>query len=91
MEQVTISSVAQDKSKQWTYEAKRKHFREHANINLPPQYRSKYEELTLKHFKIVNIGKNDLGRVKDFFHKIHIIDNEPVCRKQFKIPDWQIG
>jgi hypothetical protein len=30
---------------------------------------------------------NDLGRVKNFLHKIHIKDNEPVYRKQFKIPD----
>jgi hypothetical protein len=45
------------------------------------------EALIMKHFKIVSIGKNDLGRVKDFFHKIHMKDNKLVYRKQFKIPD----
>ncbi len=35
----------------------------------------------------MNIGKNDWGRVKDFFHKIHIKDNEPIYMKQFEIPD----
>ncbi len=57
------------------------------NINVPEQYRSQYEDMILKHFKVVTIGKNNLGRVKDFFHKIHLKDHEPVYRKQFKIPD----
>jgi hypothetical protein len=43
----------------------------------------------MKHLGIVSIRKNDLGRVKNFFHKIHMKYNEPVYRKQFKIPDAQ--
>ena len=41
----------------------------------------------MKHFDAISIDKNDLGRVKDFFHKIYMKENEPVYRKQFKIPD----
>jgi hypothetical protein len=43
--------------------------------------------MLLKHFSILSIDKSDLGRVKNFFHKIHLKDNEPIYRKQFKIPD----
>jgi hypothetical protein len=43
--------------------------------------------LPLKHFSIVSIDKSYLGRVRNFFYKIHLKDNEPVFRKQFKIPD----
>jgi hypothetical protein len=63
------------------------HIKEHANINVPSSYLSKYRSLLLKHFSIVSIDKLDLGRVNHFFHKIHLKDNEPVYRKQFKIPD----
>ncbi len=60
------------------------HIMEHADINIPTSYISKYINLLLKHFSIVSIDKSDLGRVKHFFHKIHLKDNEPVYRKQFK-------
>jgi hypothetical protein len=63
------------------------HIKEQANINMPSSYLPKYRDLLLKHFSIVSIYKSDLGRVRIFFHKIHFKDNEPVYRKQFKIPD----
>jgi hypothetical protein len=63
------------------------HIKEHANINIPSSHMSKYQNLLLKHFSIVSINKSDLGRVRNFFHKIHLKDNEPVYRKQFKILD----
>ncbi len=87
LKDVTINSVQQEKSKLWTEEAKMEHIDEHANINVPSSYTSKYKKLLLKHFKIISIDKTDLGRVRNFFHKIHLKDNEPVYRKQFKIPD----
>jgi hypothetical protein len=43
--------------------------------------------MILKYFEIISINKSDLGRVKDFFHKIHVKDNEADYRKQLKIPD----
>ncbi len=87
LKDVTINSVQQEKSKLWTEEAKMEHIIAHANINVPGSYMSRYQNLLLKHFNIVSIDKSDLGRVKNFFHKIHLKDNEPVYRKQFKIPD----
>jgi hypothetical protein len=87
MQQVTISTIAQDKSMRWTQEAKLDNIKENAHINVPDQYKLPFTDLILKHFKVVSIGKTDLGRAKDFFHKIHLKDNEPVNRKQFKIPD----
>jgi hypothetical protein len=65
--------------------AKREHINENANINVPQPYKAKYEDLILRHSKIASTGKNDLGRVKDFLHKIHMMGNKLVYRKQFKI------
>jgi hypothetical protein len=87
LKDVTINSIQQEKAKLWTDEAKMDHIKEHANINVPSSYLYKYRGLLLKHFSIVSIDKLDLGRVKHFFHKMHLKDNEPVYRKQFKIPD----
>jgi hypothetical protein len=69
MQQVTISSIAQEKSLRWTDQAKLEQIKENANINVPGEYKPEYDKLILKHFKIVSIGKNDLGRVKYFLHK----------------------
>jgi hypothetical protein len=41
MQEVTISSIEQDKSLKWTSEAKLGHIQEHANINVPREYKSK--------------------------------------------------
>ena len=60
LKEVTVSSVAQRKTHLWTEEAKREHINESANINVFTQFERKYEDLILKHFKIVSIGKNDL-------------------------------
>jgi hypothetical protein len=87
LKDVTVNSAQQEKSKLWTEEAKMEHIKEHANINVPNSYTSKYQKLLLIHFNIISIDKTELGRVKNFFHKIHLKDNEPVYRKQFKLPD----
>ena len=52
LKEVTISNVARSKTKWWTEEAKRDHINENANINVPNQYKRRYEDLILKHFKI---------------------------------------
>jgi hypothetical protein len=61
MHEVTKSSLEQEKYLKWTSEAKLKHIREHAT-NVPPDYKFKYENLILKHFKIVSIGKIDIQK-----------------------------
>ena len=78
---IKMSSINKDKAKRKTTEAKQEHVDKLANINVPPEYESRYQQLLLKHLAAISIEKNDLGRVKDFFHKIHMKDNEPVYRK----------
>jgi hypothetical protein len=57
LKDVTINSIQQDKTKLWTEEAKMDHILEHAHINVPTSYKTKYQNLLLKHFSIVNIDK----------------------------------
>ncbi len=76
LKDITINSIQQEKSKLWTEDAKMEHIKEHAHINVPSTYISKYRNLLLKHFSIVSIDKSDLGRVKHFFHKIHLKEGD---------------
>ena len=82
-----IGAISEDKAARWTTEAKQDHVEKLANISVLLEYKAKYKQLLVKHFSAIIVDKNDQGRVKDFFHKIHMKDNEPVYRKQFKIPD----
>ncbi len=40
-----------------------------------------------KHQQAISVNKYDLGLATNFKHKIHLKDNNPVYRKQFKIPE----
>jgi len=42
---------------------------------------------TSKHQKAISANKYDLCLAKNFKHRIHLKDNAPVYRKQFKIPE----
>ena len=43
-----------------------------ANINVPQENKAQYKQLLVKNFAAISIDKNELGRVEDFFHKIHM-------------------
>jgi hypothetical protein len=58
-----------------------------ADINVPPEVKKKYIDILYKHQAAISMNKLDLGRAKSFTHKIHLKDNNPVYRKQFKIPE----
>jgi hypothetical protein len=58
-----------------------------ANLNVPDKLKQKYIYILFKHQAAISISKMDLGRAKKFTHKIHLKDNNPVYRKQFKIPE----
>ena len=58
-----------------------------ANLNVPTELKQKYVDILYKHQAAISISKMDLGRAKNFTHKIHLKDNNPVYRKQFKIPE----
>jgi len=45
----------------------------------------KYVDISFKHQEAISINKYDLGLTKNYKHKIHLKNEDPVYRKQFKI------
>jgi hypothetical protein len=58
-----------------------------ANLNVPNEFKDKYVNILYKHQKAISANKYDLGLASNYNHKIHLKDNSPVYRKQFKIPE----
>jgi hypothetical protein len=58
-----------------------------ANLNVPDELKQRYIDILFKHQAAISTSKMVLGRAKNFTHKIHLKDNNPVYRKQFKIPE----
>jgi len=58
-----------------------------AKLNVPFEFRQQYIDTLYKHQKAISLDKHDLGLASSFKHKIHLKDNNPVYRKQFKIPE----
>jgi hypothetical protein len=56
-------------------------------ISKSAQYKQKYLDILFKHQEAISINKFDLGRAKNFTQKIYLKDDNPVYRKQFKIPE----
>ena len=56
-------------------------------MNVPEDYLEAYQKLVLKYHDVFSKDKYDLGRARNFTHKIHLKNNDPVFVKQFKIPD----
>jgi hypothetical protein len=54
---------------------------------VPKEFKQKYIDILYIHQKAISVIKYDLGLAKNFKHKIHLKDNNPVYRKQFKIPE----
>jgi hypothetical protein len=54
---------------------------------VPAEFKSQYVDILFKHRQALSISKTDLGRAKNFHHRIHLKDKHPVYSKQFKIPD----
>jgi hypothetical protein len=57
------------------------------NLHVPAEFRAQYIDILFKHRQALSVSKTDLGRAKNYFHRIHLKDKFPVYRKQFKIPD----
>jgi hypothetical protein len=82
-----ISSIEQEFPK-----VNKKHFShdeiaQKAHLNVPEVYKQRYIDILYKHQAAISVNKMDLGSAKNFTHKIHLKDNNPVYRKQFKIPE----
>jgi hypothetical protein len=58
-----------------------------ANLKVPAEFKNHYIDILYKHQDAGSVDKFDLGRAKNFSHKIYLKDNDPVYRKQFKIPE----
>ena len=82
-----LSAVETNPHEKLTFEQRKTRIHNEANLNVPYEYRENYLSLLTKYSDLFSDTKYDLGRAKHFFHKIHLKDNEPVYRKQFKIPD----
>ncbi len=54
---------------------------------MPVEFKQKYIDILYKHQQAISINKYDLRLATNFKHKIHLKDNNPVYRKQFKIPE----
>ena len=87
----TISALVSDIAGQLPKVPKRKFTRQEieqkANLKVPEQFKAKYLDILYKHQDAISINKFDLGRAKNFTHKIYLKDDNPVYRKQFKIPE----
>jgi len=62
-----------------------------AKLQVPNEYKKRYIDILFKHQKAISVDKFDLGRASNFTHRIYLKDNEPVYRKQFKIPEAHQG
>jgi hypothetical protein len=58
-----------------------------AHLNVPNWYKQKYIDILYRLQKAISVNKYDLGLASNFKHRIHLKDNNPVYRKQFKIPE----
>jgi hypothetical protein len=91
MEDSTISAILQNIEKSLPKVPKRKLTRDEiaakAHLNVPIEFKQKYIDILYKHQQAISVNKYDLGLATNFKHKIHLKDNNPVYRKQFKIPE----
>ncbi len=57
------------------------------HLQVPDQFKEKYLDLLYKYQEAISIDKYDLGLARNYKHKIHLKNEDPVYRKQFKIPE----
>ncbi len=91
LEDSVISAILNDIDKKLPKVPKQKLTKEEiaakAHLNVPHEYKQRYIDILYKHQKAISANKYDLGLASNFKHKIHLKDNNPVYRKQFKIPE----
>ena len=57
------------------------------HLQVPNEFKEKYLDLLYKYQEAISIDKYDLGLARNYKHKIHLKNEDPVYRKQFKIPE----
>jgi hypothetical protein len=86
-----ISSVCQDIHNRFP-KVKRKRLsreeiRRRCHLQVPEEFHERYLDILCIHQDALSTDKYDLGLAKDFKHKIHLKTQDPVYRKQLKIPE----
>jgi hypothetical protein len=56
-------------------------------LQVSGEFKDKYLDILCKHQDTLSFDKYDLGLTKNFKHKMHLKKQDPVYRKQFKIPE----
>jgi hypothetical protein len=59
----------------------------HCNLQVPDEFKAQYLDLLFKHQEAISMDKYDLGLARNYKHKIHLKNENPVYMKQFKIPE----
>jgi hypothetical protein len=65
----------------------REEIRRRCHLQVLEEFHERYLDILCKHQDALSIDKYDLGLAKNFKHKIHLKTQDPVYRKQFKIPE----
>jgi hypothetical protein len=84
---VIISEIQQKFPKVPKKKFTRAEIEQKANMQVPIELKNHYIDILYKHQDAISVDKFDLGRAKNFTHKIYLKDNDPVYQKQFKIPE----
>ncbi len=75
----TVASIIADIEQKFP-KVQKKHFsrEEIAKKAVPSEVKNEYIDILYKHQAAISMNKLDLGRAKNFTHKIHLKDNNPV-------------
>ncbi len=57
------------------------------HLGAPEAYRSRYIITLFRHQAAIRMDKYDLGLAKNFTHRIHLKDDQPIYQKQFNLPE----
>ncbi len=57
------------------------------NLQVLEEFKARYLDILFKHQEAISMNKYDLGLAKNYKHRIHLKNENPVYRKQFKIPE----
>ena len=56
-------------------------------LEVPEEYKARYQALLTKHRNVFSVEKSDLGYCDTVLHKLFMRNQEPVYVKQFRIPE----
>jgi hypothetical protein len=57
------------------------------HLQAPEEFKDRYLDILFKHQDAISMDKYDLGLARNYKHRIHLKNKNPVYQKQFKIPE----